>query len=166
MIAPQDRSAALPAGQVAFGPEQHALVTESFRQIQPISGLVAELFYARLFAKNPELQSLFKGEMAAQGAKLMQTLALVVDGLDRLETVLPYARDLAARHVTYGVTPAMYAPVGEALIFTLARSLDEGFTDAHRAAWETAYAILSEEMVRSAYAQPTPAHPSLTTAAE
>lgn len=126
-------------------------IRTSFRQILPISGLAAELFYARLFDGNPEFQALFKGDMTRQGEKLMQTLGLVVMGLDEPTKILPAARDLAGRHVAYGVTPAMYAPVGETLIFTLAHSLGEAFDAETRSAWEAAYAMLSEEMVRSAY---------------
>lgn len=137
--------------------QQIGLVRENFAQIQPISGLAAELFYTRLFAIAPHTQHLFRGDMAEQGKKLMGTLGVVVQGLDDLETLLPVAQDLAARHVTYGVTPSDYEPVGQALIWTLDRGLDGGFTDEHRKAWTAAYTLLSTAMVRSAYPLADPA---------
>ncbi|MEL6216961.1 MAG: globin family protein [Pseudomonadota bacterium] len=136
---------------------QIGLVRESFAQIQPIAGLAAELFYTRLFAIAPHTQHLFHGDMADQGKKLMSTLGVVVKGLDNLEALLPVAEDLAARHVTYGVTPSDYEPVGQALIWTLDRGLDGGFTEEHRKAWASAYTLLSTAMVRSAYPLADPA---------
>lgn len=42
--------------------------------------------------------------MAEQGAKLMAALGFVVGALKRPDEVLPVARDMARRHVGYGVT--------------------------------------------------------------
>ncbi|MEM8596013.1 MAG: globin domain-containing protein [Pseudomonadota bacterium] len=139
------------------------LVQTSFRHIEPISGLAGELFFARLFAEDAQMQALFKGEMAVEGQQLMEVLTTLVHGLTDWEGVVPVARDLAGRLVAQGMTPAMYGPIGEALIFTLAQSLDEAFDVETRAAWEAAYAQVSEAMVTSAYAK---AAPSKTVAAE
>ncbi len=138
-------------GSMGLSNEQITLIEASFAQVAPMSGLAAELFYARLFAIAPELQTLFKGDMTDQGAKLMKTLALAVNSLRDLDAVAPALKDLAARHVTYGVTPAMYTPVGEALIDTLASSLDEAFDDPTREAWVQAYTVMAQMMVDSAY---------------
>lgn len=126
-------------------------VEESFRMVLPISGLTAEFFYARLFGQHPELQSLLKRDMAAQGAKLTETLGLVVAHLDELDDIRPAIRNLAARHVAYGATPAMYEAVGDALIYTLALGLGDAFTDEVQEARESAYAAIADEMVTFAY---------------
>ena len=128
-------------------------VQDSFAKVIPIKDAAAELFYTRLFTIAPEVEPLFKGDMKEQGAKLMATLGVVVNGLRDLDKIVPVAQDLAARHVTYGVTPAMYQPVGEALIWTLKQGLGDGFTPEVEAAWTDAYTILSEAMVTSAYAE-------------
>ena len=130
---------------------QVSLIETSFAQIRPISGLAAELFYSNLFSIAPEVQPLFRSDMKRQGEKLMNTLGFVVDGLRDLDTVLPVARNLAARHVAWGVTPKHYEPVGDALIVTLSQGLQEAFTDEVREAWESAYALLAGAMVESAY---------------
>jgi nitric oxide dioxygenase len=135
----------------ALTEEQIDLIQASFAEVRPISVEAARLFYARLFDIAPEVEPMFRGDMADQGAKLMATLGVVVSGLRNLGELMPTAADLAARHVTYGVTPRHYTPVGEALIWTLEQGLGETFTPAHRTAWETAYAILSTAMVASAY---------------
>ena len=132
-------------------PEQVQLVKDSFSKVAPISAAAAGLFYDRLFEIAPEVKVLFKGDMDEQGAKLMKTLGYVVGGLHDLPSIVPAAKDLAARHVAYGVTPAMYQPVGEALIWTLEKGLGGGFTDEVKAAWTEAYVLLSTTMVDSAY---------------
>ena len=128
-------------------------VQDSFAKVVPIKDVAADLFYTRLFTIAPEVEPLFKGDMKEQGAKLMTTLGAVVNGLRDLDEILPVAKDLAARHVTYGVTPAMYQPVGEALLWTLKQGLGDEFTADVETAWADAYGILSEAMVQSAYAE-------------
>ncbi|HHS94509.1 MAG TPA: hemin receptor, partial [Rhodobacterales bacterium] len=75
------------------------LVQETFAKVEPIAGAAAELFYADLFATAPHVKPFFKGDMDAQGMKLMTTLGVVVKGLRALEQVLPVAAELARRHV-------------------------------------------------------------------
>lgn len=128
-------------------------VQDSFAKVVPIKDVAADLFYTRLFTIAPEVEHLFKGDMKEQGAKLMTTLGVVVNGLKDLDKIVPIAQDLAARHVAYGVTPAMYQPVGEALLWTLKQGLGDDFTPEVEAAWAGAYGILSEAMVSSAYAE-------------
>ncbi|MEM7188110.1 MAG: globin family protein [Pseudomonadota bacterium] len=132
-------------------PEQIDLVQGSFSKVAPISDVAAKLFYGRLFEIAPEVKPLFSGDMDEQGTKLMKTLAYVIGGLKDLPSILPAAQDLAARHVVYGVTPAMYQPVGEALLWTLEQGLEDAFTPDVKAAWVEAYTLLSTAMVESAY---------------
>lgn len=133
-------------------PEQITLVQSSFARVAPISEQAAALFYARLFEIAPEVRPLFKGDVAEQGRKLMKTLAVVVNGLRDLPSILPAAEALARRHVTYGVRAEYYAPVGEALIFTLEQGLGEAFTEEVRAGWIEAYTLLSGFMIEKAAA--------------
>ena len=132
-------------------PAQIEAVQSSFAKVAPISDKAAELFYGRLFEIAPEVKPMFAGDMAEQGKKLMKTLGTVVNGLNNLDTVLPAAKDLAARHVTYGVTPKHYEPVGAALIWTLEQGLGPDFDAETRRAWEQAYGTLSTVMIDSAY---------------
>jgi nitric oxide dioxygenase len=127
------------------------LIQGSFAKVAPISEQAAALFYGRLFEIAPEARPLFRGDMDEQGRKLMATLAVVVNGLSNLDAVLPAASALAKRHVAYGVTPDHYAPVGEALIWTLERGLGAGWTQELAAAWAAAYATLSQFMIAQAY---------------
>lgn len=133
-------------------PDQILLVQQSFRQVEAIRETAAKLFYARLWEIDPSTAPLFaKSDMALQGHKLMAALALAVNGLNRPETVIPVAQDMARRHVAYGVTRAHYASVGAALLWTLRQGLGDGFTPEMDAAWTAAYALLSAIMIEAAY---------------
>jgi nitric oxide dioxygenase len=132
-------------------PQQVTAVQASFAKVTPIAETAAALFYGRLFETAPETKALFKGDMAAQGKKLMGAIALVVNGLGRIETVAPTVRELAKRHVAYGVKPEHYATVGAALLWTLEKGLADDFTPEVRAAWTDAYGALSGMMIAAAY---------------
>jgi nitric oxide dioxygenase len=126
------------------------LVRGSFRDLAPTAMETAALFYDRLFAVHPGLRPHFPAELDGQCAKLMSMLGAVVAQLHDLPALRPMLGDLARRHVGYGARPEHYAPVGEALLWTFARRLGEGFTPAHEAAWRKAYAALAAAMLEEA----------------
>jgi nitric oxide dioxygenase len=89
--------------------------------------------------------------MTEQRKKLMATLAIVVNGLNNLDTMLPAASALAKRHVSYGAEPAHYPVVGQALLWTLEQGLGSSWTPEVAAAWTGAYTTLSGFMISEAY---------------
>lgn len=107
-------------------------------------------FYTRLFTIAPEVEPLFRSDMEAQGEKLAETLTFVVDNIDDPDLLLPAARDLAIRHVSYGAVAEHYAAVGAALIDTFQDLLGDTFTAEDKAAWIGAYESLSQHMIASA----------------
>ena len=132
-------------------PEQVKSIQESFAKVAPIADAAAALFYNRLFEIAPEVKPLFRGDMTEQGRKLMKTLIIVVNGLGNLQTILPAASALAKNHVAYGVKPAHYTPVGEALLWTLQHGLGSDWTPELQGAWSTAYTTLANFMIAEAY---------------
>lgn len=115
-------------------------------------------FYSHLFRIAPDTCALFRNDMSVQGRKLAETLDVIVDSLDAPETLLTTARDLARRHVAYGVRPEHYDAVGAALVATLTDLLGGALGAAEKAAWERVYAALSGAMISAAY--PPPADPA------
>ena len=97
-------------------PEQVKLVQDSFAKVALIADKAAALLA-------PDVRSLFNGDMAAQGRKLTTTLAVVVNGLSNLASILSAARELATRHVHYGVQADHYQLVGASLLWTLEQGL-------------------------------------------
>jgi hemoglobin-like flavoprotein len=122
------------------------LVRDSFDRVVPIAGVAADLFYDRLFYLAPSLRRMFPADMRDQKRKLMVMIAAAVQGLDDLDTLLPQVKALGARHAGYGVEPAHYQIVGEALIWTLESGLGNAFTPDVRAAWGRVYALLAATM--------------------
>jgi nitric oxide dioxygenase len=135
-------------------PDQIKLVQQSFSKVAPISETAAVLFYDRLFEIAPQVKAMFPADMAEQRKKLMATLAVVVNGLGHLESILPAASALAQRHVGYGARAEHYPVVGAALLWTLEKGLGDAWTPETAAAWTAAYATLSGYMISEAYGRP------------
>jgi hemoglobin-like flavoprotein len=132
-------------------PDQVKLVQQSFAKVAPISETAAVLFYDRLFEVAPQVKAMFPADMTEQRRKLMATLAVVVNGLSDLPSILPAASALAKRHVGYGAKAEHYPVVGSALLWTLERGLGDGWTPEIADAWTTAYGTLSGFMISEAY---------------
>ena len=129
-------------------PDQQFLIRGSWAQVAPIADTAATIFYDRLFTLDPSLRRLFAHtDMAGQRKVLMQTLAVVVGSIDKLETLIPAVEALGRRHAGYGVEAAHYATVGRALLDTLATGLGEAFTPEVRDAWCEAYELLAAVML-------------------
>ena len=135
-------------------PEQVTLVQQSFAKVAPIADQAAVMFYDRLFEIAPQVRVMFPADMTDQRRKLMATLAVVVNGLSSLESILPAASALAQRHVVYGAKAEHYPVVGEALLWTLEKGLGDGWTQDVADAWTTAYGTLSGFMIAQAYGRP------------
>jgi nitric oxide dioxygenase len=135
-------------------PDRVKLVQESFAKVAPISETAAVLFYDRLFEIAPKVKAMFPTDMTEQRRKLMATLAVVVNGLGNLESVLPAASALAKRHVSYGAKAEHYPVVGSALLWTLEKGLGDGWTPDVAEAWTAAYGTLSGFMISEAYGRP------------
>ena len=132
--------------------EQIALVQNSFEKVRPIAATAAELFYGRLFEIDPATKHLFKEDMIEQGRKLMTTIEIIAKGLSVPEVILPAVKQLAERHVGYGVKDEHYASVGAALIWTLEQGLGEDFTPDVKEAWTEAYTFLADVMKEASHA--------------
>lgn len=131
-------------------PEQVQMIKTSWQKVMPISDKAAELFYGKLFELDPSVKPLFKGDMKEQGQKLMKMINTVVNGIDRLDTIVPAVQQLGVRHVAYGVKDDHYDTVGAALIWTLGAGLGDDFTEPTKEAWVTAYGILADTMKAAA----------------
>jgi methyl-accepting chemotaxis protein len=125
-------------------------VKSSFALVAPIAPQAAALFYANLFEADPALRALFKGDMEAQGEKLMQMIGVAVAKLGEPEVLLPALKALGKRHAGYGVQDAHYDVVGAALLKTLDQGLGPAFTPEVRAAWTEVYGVMAGVMKAAA----------------
>ena len=142
------------------------LVQSSFTKVVPIADKAAEIFYAKLFEKDPSLKPMFKGDMKEQGAKLMSMIGTAVNGLDDLNSIVPAVQNLGKNHVGYGVKDAHYDTVGASLLETLEVGLGDDFTPAVKDAWTEVYTILATTMKDAAKEAETTTSASTSTASE
>jgi nitric oxide dioxygenase len=127
------------------------LVRGSFWHVSRMGPETAAMFHDRLFEIAPKVRPLFPSDLSVQGTKLMSMLGSIVARLHDHEVLFPMVADLARRHVAYGVQPAHYDAVGEALIAALSRTLGERFTPEVEAAWRSAYDALARTMIEAAW---------------
>src|SRR5690349_12586730 len=135
------------AGSAGITPAQVTLVQSSFEHVLPIADLAGMLFYERIFTLAPEARALFGDDIALQASRTMAALKTAVDGLDDIEHVAPFLVRLGARHVRYGVVPAHFDLVGEALLWTLEQGLGESFTPEVHDAWAAAFGVIARAML-------------------
>ena len=131
-------------------PAQLELVRVSYATLPDGGATMAADFYRNLFALAPQTRVLFATEPDVMAVKFSAELAAIVEAITSYETFAPRVRELAVRHVTYGVQPQHYRAVGQALIRALAAHLGEAWDDDLEAAWRRAYNLVSELMMEAA----------------
>jgi hemoglobin-like flavoprotein len=115
------------------------LIRHTFSLIEPRAGLVALIFYQRLFQLAPATKEMFVSDIEAQGIKFMQMLRTITGSLDDPGSLIPMLKEMGLRHAGYGVRDEHYDNVRIALIKTLADALGKHFTPGANAAWTAAY---------------------------
>jgi methyl-accepting chemotaxis protein len=138
-----------------MNPQQIEAVVRSWQQLRPQSDAVGRAFYERLFQIDPALNRLFRADdREAQARRLMSMLdaALTLLARSELQPLTDALQQLGRRHAGYGVQPAHYATVGQALLDTLAQGLGAAFTPALREAWTALYGLVSRTMIDAAAA--------------
>ena len=131
--------------------QQIALVKQSwkiFRDIDPV--IIGDVFYSKLFIDVPYVKHLFKIPREEQSKKLIEMISAIIGRLDRLDELTEDIRQLALRHVDYGVKAEDYKAVGNALIWTLQQGLGADWKDDVALAWTSCYKILSDTMINAA----------------
>jgi len=131
--------------------EQISLVKKTwgiFREIDPV--LVGDVFYSKLFFDMPHLKSLFYSSKNEQAKKLVEMLSIIIGRLDNLEELTEDIKQLAIRHVKYGVKMSHYKAVGIALLWTLGQGLGRDWNEDVKDAWATCFRILSATMINAA----------------
>ena len=139
-----------------MSPDQKNLVKTTWAMVVPIADTAAGLFYDRLFAIDTSTRGMFAStNIVEQKKKLMQALAFVIGGLDKVEQLVPTIQTLGRNHVRYGVTDTHYDSVGSALLWTLEQGLKDAWTPAVRDAWVAAYTLVAGAMKDAARAEMT-----------
>lgn len=151
-------------------------IRKSWRLVVPIAETAADLFYKRLFELRPQYRSFFSDDMSGQKRKLLKMLAFVVKAMDwadadwqrevdPTEDLMLVVLAMGRRHAQlYKIPDESYAPVGEALLWTLDYGLGDAFSPPVRAAWTRLYGLISQTMRMGAAALEAGSMPSAAAA--
>lgn len=116
-----------------------------FRNIFRIAPGALQLFSFR------DVHNLYETkELKAHGVKVLSTVGVAVAGLNDVAKLVPVLTMLGKKHLTYGVLPAHYDVVGQALLETLELGLGEHWTPAAKHAWGTVYGTVAGVMKSAA----------------
>jgi hemoglobin-like flavoprotein len=130
--------------------QQRQLVRHSFEAVRDLSGPMAVLFYGKLFELDPWARRLFHIDLAVQARKIVDTLATVIESLDRFDSIRPRLAELGHQHVGYGVRLEQYDTISTALIWAIGQALGPDFDSATRDAWRQALAEVCAAMKQGA----------------
>ena len=135
-------------------PQQVRLVRYSLAAAAPQRNRLAGTFFAHLFARDPSLRFLFRGDLRALGTELYDGLAAIAASIDRLHPIVPVLEWLAVRAASRGVGERHFELIAAALVSTLAAGLGEGFTADHREAWNAASRRVIDAMMPAVASEP------------
>lgn len=113
------------------------LVKESFAILGMQGEELVSRFYEQLFEQNPKLAPLFDTvSVVGQQKKLLASLVLLVQNLDKPEVLKDYLLGLGARHVHYGVSQEQYQMFTDALISVMSEMIGKKWTSPVNDAWQ------------------------------
>lgn len=129
-----------------------SLVQRSFEKIMKMdTDEVMRTFYNELFSIEPALKIMFRGDIKDQRPKLMAALLMAVRGIHTPQKISTQLKDLAKKHLDYGVQAEHYALFGNALMRALQKTLGDDFTPELRSAWAEAYRTIANIMKEEVY---------------
>ena len=126
-------------------------VQDSFEKIAAPGEQIVEIFYAELFAIDPSLEAMFPNEPGEQRETMLAKMAMLVRSLHMPVKIKEIVEELAASHLEYGVRPAHYTHVGNALLRTLKKGLGADFTPELCDAWTEAFRMLAQAIKETTY---------------
>src|SRR5688572_4152863 len=119
----------LHIGCVTTDQELATRLRRSFAAIVPAANAFADNFYERFFAAAPAVRPMFPPDLREQKAKLLAALAWVLEHLEQGETLKAHLRTMGQGHEQYGVQPAHYPAVTDAMIGAMADVAGPAWTD-------------------------------------
>ncbi len=138
---------------LASVPLDHALIIrlrESFRAVQEHGLLLAERFYAKLFAAAPHLRPLFRSDLKSQSEKLIASLDAVVRNLEHPAENAAMLAALGKRHAGYGAKPEHYDMVIDLLIEAMGEVLGPSADRRSLEDWRIVLRLVSNQMIAAA----------------
>ncbi|MFC8226037.1 globin domain-containing protein [Streptomyces sp. NPDC057287] len=127
-----------------------SLVRSSVAAVAPQATELTVYFYAILFARYPEVRSLFPANMDVQRDRLLRGLLRIIDLVDDVDNLVKFCSRLGRDHRKFGTLDAHYPAVGECLLAAVARYAGPAWNDELAAAWTRSYTLASHVMIAAA----------------
>lgn len=124
---------------------------ESLTYLQERKELATSVFYENLFEVDPSLRPMFDEDLTDQSNKALFAFGAIVAQIHDLDICREMTRELATRHVGYGVLPEHYASVGAAVIRTVEMVMGDAMTEEIEVSWQKAYDAVAAAMIETAY---------------
>ena len=135
-----------------MSPGDVELVQSSYASLGDDKPAMAREFYRRLFEADRSAEALFTDGPDIMAEKFSAELAAIVEAISSFDQFAARVRELALRHVAYGVQTQHYHSVGVALIGALGAHLGPMWNVDVEAAWRRAYNLVAELMMAAAAA--------------
>ena len=132
---------------MTISPQDLSKVQDSFALLRTKFDVTSMHFYEALFARAPQLRTMFRDDLAGQGMKFMTTLDAIVQKLGDEGEVSNEFTDLGRTHRSLGVHRGDFTPMEEALIDTLRIELGDEFSEDLERAWRAAFEEVSARMI-------------------
>jgi NAD(P)H-flavin reductase/hemoglobin-like flavoprotein len=123
----------------------------SFTRIAMHGDEVPLHFYADLFLKHPETRTMFPVSMQAQRAHFMDALVTIVSGVESVDGLATFLRDLGRGHRKFGTLAGHYDAVADSLLATFAYFCGDAWDAALEADWRNAYQQIARVMSAAAH---------------
>jgi len=131
-------------------PEQIKLVKKTWKILMGIDPrIIGDAFYTKLFTDHPSIRKLFPSDMNQQYIKLVDMLSSIIMNLDHPNIDNSDIVAMSKRHTGYGVKPAHYEMVGNALLWTLQKGLGAEWNQDVENAWISCYQSLAKVMMEN-----------------
>lgn len=127
------------------------IIKSSFEVAKPIGKDVVNKFYEFLWTDYPAAKALFeKTNMDKQKGALLNSLVFIVDNVEKPDKLLPYLKQMGARHTQYGTQESHYDLVGASLLKTFAFFFKDKWTAELKQNWTAAYGVIAKTMIEGA----------------
>jgi nitric oxide dioxygenase len=125
------------------------LLESSWRRAASDGAAFAARFYDALFARHPELKSLFKRPRSTVERHFLAGLEVTIRSLRSPEQMSEHLEALAGAHLGYGVRPHHYPHFIETLLAVLEAGCGDAWSEPVERAWRRAFEQIEETIVRS-----------------
>ncbi|MEO1622250.1 MAG: adenylate/guanylate cyclase domain-containing protein, partial [Cyanobacteria bacterium J06632_3] len=138
--------------------QQVEQVQASYQELLTTGEVWANHFFDRLLALAPNCQTCLPGDATARNAQASNILQTLVKGLSHLDLLLPTLQDWGRQVTAYDIGERDFDAIGEALIWSLERSLFTSLSPDVKQSWVSMETLLSG-VIREAAMEPTQAGP-------